>query len=248
MLDDPRRLFELMDHLVEPADAERNDNFWRVFTSNLVVNPEGPLAAEVRGFRDAAGHEARRAALTRLINALPQGGCPSFSGFINGISARFIRPGSSPQTDLLVHRLLQHQQELETALGLELDSRLHAFMASQPARLPDEVWNAAPQDPTIDPQRMRMNVAESIFWERGVFLRERLHQTWNEFADLPAADASLLACLRAVDFQSIDLSQERLARSPRRGSIPRWCSRPVRTAARWSQPPRSPDGPDDPQD
>jgi len=53
-----------------------------------------------------------------------------------------------------------------------------------------------------------MNVAESIFWERGVFLRERLHQTWNEFADLPAADASLIACLRTVDFQSIDLSQE----------------------------------------
>ena len=208
MLDDPRRLFELMDHMVEPADAERNDSFWRIFTNRLIADPEGPLAAEVRRFRDAAGHEARRAALTRLIGALSQVGCPASPGFINGISARFIRPGSSPQTDLLVHSLLQHQQELETALGLELDSRLHAFMASQPERLPNEIWAAAPQDPTIDQQRMCMNVAESIFWERGVFLRERLHQTWNEFADLPPADASLLACLRTVDFQSVDLSQE----------------------------------------
>ena len=208
MLEDPRRLFELMDHMVEPADAERNDTFWRMFTSRLITDPVGPLAVVVRAFRDSTGHEARRDALTRLMGTLPSEGCPTSPGFINGISARFIRPGSSQQTDLLVHSLLQHQQQLEAALGLELDSRLHAFMASQPERLPDEVWAAAPQDPTIDPQRMRMNVAESIFWERGVFLRERLHQTWNEFADLPPADASLLTYLRTDDFQVVDLSQE----------------------------------------
>lgn len=208
ILEDPRRLFELMDHMAEPADAQRNDTFWRMFTGRLITDPAGLLAANVKAFRDSTGHEARRSALTRLMGALSNEGCPTSPGFINGISARFIRPGSSPQTDLLVHSVLQHQQQLETSLGLELDSRLHAFMASRPERLPNEIWATAPQDPTIDPLRMRMNVAESIFWERGVFLRERLHQSWNEFADLPATDASLLACLRTVDFQSVELSQE----------------------------------------
>jgi hypothetical protein len=206
MLEDPRRIFELMDHLLEPADAERNDAFWRAFMSRLVDDPSGPLTAAVAGFREASAHGARREALRVLVHEISRAGCPPSPTLINGVTARFIRPGSTPQTDLLVHSLLQHQQQLEAALGLELDARLHAFTASLADRLPDHVWAAAPQDHTVDQQRMRMNVAESVFWERGVFLRERLHQTWNEFAQLPPADASLLASLRTVDFQVVDLA------------------------------------------
>lgn len=206
MLEDPRRLFEIMDHMLEPADAERNDVSWRALMSHLADDPNGPLAAAVAGFREASAHEAKREALKALVYELSRAGCPPSPTLINGVTARFIRPGSTPQTDLLVHSLLQHQQRLESALGLELDARLHAFMASLPDRLPDHVWAAAPQDHTVDQQRMRMNVAESVFWERGVFLRERLHQTWNEFAQLPPADASLLASLRTLDFQVVDLA------------------------------------------
>lgn len=208
MLDDPRRVFELMDQMLEAADAERNDSFWRAFIARAVIAPDGTLAAAVAGFRGASTHEDRRESLAFLVRELAAAGCPPSPTFINGITARFIRPGSTPQTDLLVHSLLQHQLNLESALGLELDLRLHAFMASLPGRIPDDVWAAAPQDHTVDQQRMRMNVAESVFWERGVFLRERLHQAWNEFAELPPADASLLAALRAPTYQVIDLAQQ----------------------------------------
>jgi len=177
---EPRRFLRLVDHAVTSGpDDELNRNLSRF----LELRSEPGLAAAVAAYRGAAGNAARLAALSELRRSLLAVGLPAGRRMLAPLTARLLRPGSTPAQDEVTHRVLQEWQAAEERLGCEIDLRTWATLAARIPELDVLLPAGAPTGHTA--AQLRYDAIASILWPRGWRIRGRQLRSYNPWATLP---------------------------------------------------------------
>lgn len=209
---DPRRFFRLVEAALAPSDFELVDReVGRVL--ELLREDEG-VRESFRRLRAALHPADASQALGALMEALSERNVFVCHPVVAAISARVLRPGSSPDTDTLVLRLITEWKRLEEALGVEVDSRVIAFSLGGDEDL-DAYLSHLPVPTGTDRQAWRTGAVFSLLWPRGEEVVSQGLVTYNPFTDLPATDRrlvlkSLEGGVPRVDISS-ELAEERIA-------------------------------------
>jgi hypothetical protein len=108
------------------------------------------------------------------------------------IANRILRPGSSDDTDALIHRLISRWRVLEDELGVEIDPRILAYLEST-----DDTIDSVIQDPDdnaieVSRRQWRFNTLFSLLWPRGGVSRSARLAVYNPFDQLPETEHDLV--------------------------------------------------------
>lgn len=201
---DPRRFFQLVESAVSASDFELVDTeLQRIL--NLAQSDEAVREA-LADVRSAEGMEALKDANADLRDVLTDRGVLGIHAVYAALQNRILRPGSSQTTDDLARQLVEDWQAEEERLGIELDARIFAYVASQRDEyrlMLESIEQSAVQDAD-----WRFQTIYSLLWLRGRAVRERALETYNPFADLPAGDRLLVVNEIPEREQPVDITSE----------------------------------------
>jgi hypothetical protein len=201
--DDPALFFRLADAALEPSDFEVVDS--EVTTFLALTADDADLQQVLASARAASSHRELARAIEALRGALGARGLVASHAVMSALQARVLRPGSSAATDALLHRLISAWRADEERLGVEIDARVFAYVASTASDLGDvlsHIGTAYHQD-----ARWRFRVIYSLLWPRGHAVRARALASYNPFVELPATDRELLADCLASGFADVSLHE-----------------------------------------
>jgi hypothetical protein len=186
--DDPRRFFRLVESALAPSDFEIVDTEL-MRTLNLVASDQS-LSQSLADVRSANSQAATTSSVRALLAALADHGVTVSHPVAAALNARVLRPGSSAQTDALLYRLLCQRQSEESRLGIEIDARVFAFVASAS----DEVdWIVVPPPgDTGDPRQRRFATIYGLLWPRGSAVRANSLRAYNPYHPHPPTDRALV--------------------------------------------------------
>jgi hypothetical protein len=185
---DPRQFFRLAESALEASDFEIVDveltKILDLQSSNLEVS------GALQSFRGAQRHEESLRASGQLRQVLASCAVLVTHPVIAALNARVLKPGSSSQTDELLLGLIRLWRSEEERLGVEIDARVFAYIASSREDLdralgivslvqqPDSTW--------------RFQAIHGLLWPRGNTVRARALASYNRFAHIHDADRELL--------------------------------------------------------
>jgi hypothetical protein len=109
---------------------------------------------------------------------------------LSALHARLLRPGSSPQTDELLRLLVRGWNRAEEALGVELDARIYAYLASLEPAVHGHL-GALGGVPLHDPF-WRFQAVYGLLWPRGYQVRGHGLTSYNPFSDGAPPDREIL--------------------------------------------------------
>jgi hypothetical protein len=185
---DPRRFFQLVESALSASDFELVDVELRRVLN--LAQSDDPIRDALSDARSARGMEEVRDANAHLRDLLTDRGMLGIHAVYAGLQNRILRPGISQTTDELLRRLVAEWREEEERLGVELDARVFAYVASQRDEyrpLLESIEQGAAQD-----DDWRFQTIYGLLWPRGRAVRERALETYNPFADLPPGDRLLV--------------------------------------------------------
>jgi superfamily II DNA or RNA helicase len=192
LAEDPRRFFHLAEAALSPSEYETVDTELTRLLGSIQTDEE--LQNAVGLFRQASGNNQISAAMVSLRRLLRVRGFRVSHSVMTAISARILRPGSDSSTDQLLHRLISEWRASEVNLGIEVDARVFAFVASRESRFDDVLLHLHPE--IRDDPQWRFQVIYSLLWPRGNVVRRLSLSARNPFAVLPPADRELVTdCL-----------------------------------------------------
>jgi hypothetical protein len=217
--DDPRAYFRLVESALGPGDLEVVDEeLTRIVMlagGGDSIARQDPAAHEAvttafAEAREATGNEAVYRANRHLLTSLARHGILVTHPVAAAMRARVLRPGSSRQTDELVARMLHRWNETEAQLGIEIDSRVFAHLASRDPTLVSLLERSV--GTRSNDSTWAFNTFYSLIWSRGYPVRSQSLRSYNPFADAPETDrrmvlsvvrpASAVIDLRAPDWRS----------------------------------------------
>ena len=185
---DPRHFFRLVESTLEASDFEIVDveltRLLELQASDLAI------AEALQLVRGAQRHEETVTANEQLRRVLASRAILITHSVMAALNARILKPGSSAQTDELLLDLIRMWHSEEERLGVEIDARVFAFVASAREDLdralayigqvqqPDRTW--------------RFQAIYGMLWPRGNLVRARALSSYNRFAQIPDADRDLL--------------------------------------------------------
>jgi hypothetical protein len=186
---DPRRFFSLLDAALSPAEFEVVDT-----QLNRVIDlavTDAAVRTMFEEYRQAVGHSAVAQAAERVLGALSSAGVRITPAVRSALFARVLRPGTSTETDAMLSELVVLREQLEVALGIEIDARVFAYVAGEQEsvrrRLQQAVGGVPPGDPSWYSQQVY-----AILWPRGAALRASALSTYQPFSSIGDADRLLL--------------------------------------------------------
>jgi hypothetical protein len=197
---DPRRFFRLADSALAITDFELVDRELTRLLSQ--VEHDAELSRALDAVRAAEGNVALQDAVFKLRSLLSARGLVVNHLVMSALSARILRPGSSPATDRLLFALITDWKAEEERLGIEIDARVFAFLASQKPEY-EAGLSAVGAVPHHDPL-WRFQAIYGLLWPRGYLARAHALSYYNPFAELPPTDRELL----------LDILQESETRVP----------------------------------
>ena len=156
---DPRRFFRLIESALRPSDTEVVDGEMTRLLS--LVSSDPAIATAVERVRAAPNHETLRAAFDALLGVLDAHGILVTHPVLAAINARILRPGANPKTDALLDQLIRTWNDHEARLGVELDARVVAYVASADDRL-EQALARAPNLSGERRRQWRMNVLAGL--------------------------------------------------------------------------------------
>jgi superfamily II DNA or RNA helicase len=201
--DDPAMFFRLADAALEPSDFELVDS--EVTTFLALTAGDAELQRVLASARTASSHSNLTQAIETLSGALGARGLVASHAVMSALQARVLRPGSSAATDALLHQLISAWRADEEQLGIEIDARVFAFVASNGADFGDALSYIGPayhQD-----ARWRFCVIYSLLWPRGHAVRARALASYNPFVQLPPTDRELLTDCLAGGVADVSLEE-----------------------------------------
>ena len=145
--------------------------------------------------RSANSQAATTSALRELLGSLADHGVAVSHPVIAALNARVLRPGSSNQTDQMLHDLVHRWHAEESRLGIEIDARVFAFVASES----DQVDRAVPPPPggVGDQRQRRFTTIYGLLWPRGSTVRASSLRTYNPYhSHAPTDRVLVLTALR----------------------------------------------------
>jgi hypothetical protein len=192
--EDPRRFFDLVEAALMPSDLEVADEQLSLFLEWIADSADVTTRRLVSQVRTAEtlSNNAYATAFEELKKHLSAKGLFVCHSVTTAIGARIIRPGSTPETDALLHRLISNWKHREAQLGIEIDARIFAYIHSGDDAL-DKALNQIGGDALeTDRRQWRFGALFSLLWPRGSVVRGQRLAVYNPFADLPAAEHDLV--------------------------------------------------------
>jgi len=184
----PRRFFEIALAALEPSDFEEVDASLRAFIKSLNADEEArELIVETRA---ADGLEQNSRAVEKLRDLLLRRGYTPHHALLTSLHSRLLRPGSSMDTDELLRRLVTLLEDQEVRVGVEMDMRVFAYVAS----LDPDIQQAFDSIPEFEggQANWRCSVIYGLLWPHGNAIRSRGLYYPHPFSEQPPADAQLL--------------------------------------------------------
>ncbi len=186
--EDPRRFFLLARSALGPSDFEIVDAELTRFLELLEVDVG--LQTAVAAPRNATSHHDLQAAVDALRDALASRGILTTHPVMSALHTRVLRPASSPATDAMLLDVVRRWRESEEYLGIEIDARVFAYVASATPHLDAALAHVGQAN--LSNPLWRFGTVYSLLWPRGGAVRARALASYNPFATLPEADRAVL--------------------------------------------------------
>jgi len=182
---DPAGFFRLVESALEPSDFEIVDSE----LTNLLelTDTEDSVRDALAQVRNAESYQSLTIASERLRCVLSHRGILVTPTVMTAIHARVLAPGSNVETDRQLLDLIRTWQAEEERLGVEIDARVFAYIASTQNRFTD----ALPVETRRD-RYVCFQVLYGRLWLRGSLIRNRAISFYNPFAIVPEADREIL--------------------------------------------------------
>ncbi len=181
---DPRRFLLLARSALSPSDFEIVDaELSKVL--DLLLSDSG-VTDIFSTVRRAKGQAELRSAVEDMAGLLTRRGVLLTHPVSSAIHTRLIRPASSEDTDALLQEVVATWRTEEERLGIDINPRIFAYVASRTAALDVALSHVDPSQ-RADPL-WRFDVVYSLLWPRGGDVRARALSSYNPFAPLPGAD------------------------------------------------------------
>lgn len=206
-VENPTRLLELIEAGIGPNEHEVADQQLALFVRLLGgPAPDVELKGIAMSVRNASSTAALEESFARLRRQLALRGFSVFHGFAVALNARLLRAGTPPDLDPFLDRVLQHWEAMEQTLGVEVDSRNIAYLASRDDAIDQVLATAGFDPPERNRRSWRFNALYSMLWPRGPVIREAGVQFNNPYvAARPAPERLLLQALIEGTHASIPL-------------------------------------------
>jgi hypothetical protein len=186
--EDPRRFLRFVESALGPSEHELVDaELTRTIT---IAQTDIKLSACLENVRAASQYDELTSAVNGLKSALTERGILVSHSVMVSLNARILRPGSNQETDALLRSLINWRREEEERLGIELDSRVFAYLASEQTELADALVHI---DPEISNDRVfRFHALYGLLWPRGIIVRSNALSSYNPYAALPPTERLLV--------------------------------------------------------
>lgn len=182
---DPAGFFRLVESALEPSDFEIIDSE----LTNLLelTDSDRSIQDALAQVRSSEAYQSLTSASEHLRRVLSHQGILVTPTVMTAIHARVLTPGSNVETDRQLLGMIRNWQDEEERLGVEIDARVFAYIASTQERF----TNALP--PEIQRDRyVCFQVLYGRLWLRGSLIRNRAISFYNPFAIVPEADREIL--------------------------------------------------------
>jgi hypothetical protein len=202
--EDPRRFFRLIESALGPSDYELVDAELTRILEMIPIDTD--LAKLLDNVRTAARHTDLQHAVSLLEAALTIRGVSVTHPVMSALYARILRPGSGPHTDALLLNLILRWRAEENRLGIELDARVFAYLASDYA---DVIEALRQVDPLVAEARtLRFHAIYALLWPRGNTVRSIALGTYNPFTSLPPTDRELVLDRLVSTYPAVEVTKE----------------------------------------
>lgn len=192
-LNDPRRYFRLFEAALAPSDLEfASEELGRVL--EIVTSGREdcePLCLGFGSARQSSSHAETTTALKTIRNELAHNGVQPTPTLMISLNTRILQPGSNAETDRFLARALEEWKDAERRLGVDIDTRVFAFVKSFDSSL-EETLNLNMADNPNDVRVWRYGVLNGMFWPRGAQIRGESLRAWNPYERLPDCDRLML--------------------------------------------------------
>jgi hypothetical protein len=198
--EDPRRFFDLVDAALRPSDYEVVDEQLTLFLEWLADTHDSSVRRQVALLREAhsESHDAYARAFDALLRLLSQRGLFVSHSVVAALGTRILKPGSNASTDQMLHSLISDWQVREEQLGIDIDSRVFAYLHSRDSTLDDALEAFSDDAIETDRRQWRFRALLSVLWPRGYAIRGQRLSAYNPFAKLPDAEHALVRdCIRS---------------------------------------------------
>lgn len=185
---DPRRFFRIAESALGPTDFEIVD---RELTRLLDLTATDEELNEIlQRIRQAASHEELTQLSLQLRKSLTQRGLTVSHPVLSAIHSRILRSGSSHHSDALMRRVVGMWNHAEESLGLELDPRVIAYVASQDPGVQADLatLGAVPSNDDY----WRFQTVYGLLWPRGSQVRGQGLSFYNPFSEAVTPDRDLV--------------------------------------------------------
>lgn len=192
--EDPRRFFDLVENALRPSDYEIADQQLTLLLQWMASPDESEIHDRVSDYREGStkNHVEHANAFDAFRKTLTKRGLFTCHGVVAAIANRVLRPGSSVDTDALLHRMITKWRDLEDKLNIEIDPRILAYLESA-----DEAIDSVIKDPgdnaiEVNRRQWRFNTLFSLLWPRGGASRSSRLAAYNPFDQLPETEHDLV--------------------------------------------------------
>jgi hypothetical protein len=124
------------------------------------------------------------------------------------IGSRILRPGSTSQTDELLHALVTDWRIREEQLGIEMDARIFAYIHSGDDALDKAIGQVGGDAIEVDRRQWRFGALFSLLWPRGSIVRGQRLAAYNPFDELPATEHDLVRDCLEGEPRSVSIMDE----------------------------------------
>ena len=124
---DPNRFHNGMRHVLAHCQRERTTNYLRSIVDEVQANQA--LAQSFDKVRSVTGFSGQEKSKNALQQSLSVNGFDATRERFVSLMSNVLKPGSSPQTDLLIRDMNNSWHSAETQLQVGIDSRVYAYSA-----------------------------------------------------------------------------------------------------------------------
>jgi hypothetical protein len=123
---------------------------------------------------------------------------------MSALHARILRPGSTSDTDSYLLAIVRRWRNIEERLGVEVDARVFAYLASEDQTLSKLLVHV---DPSATQDRLfRFHAIYGLLWPRGNVVRALALSSYNRFASVPPTDRDLVLDRMTRRAQPVDIA------------------------------------------
>ncbi|MBD2525623.1 protein DpdJ [Nostoc sp. FACHB-133] len=199
---DPANFFRLAGSALSPGDFEIvNSELTRLLE---LTQTSADVADAMADVRLAEGHGELKQASDRLRKVLSSKGILVTHPVMTAINARVLRPGSTSETDKLLLDLIRLWHQEEARLGIEIDARVFAYVASNDDQLDQALLHLGLMQPN---PYWRFQVIYGLLWARGNIIRSRALSSYNPFVVIADADREILLDILQVGDRTVWLNE-----------------------------------------